>query len=67
MLLDFQFKTYWGSDQKILKSLGEEFVKALIVNGKSEQEAVDMVNRFQRESFEQGELDEAYNSSGPDI
>jgi len=67
MLFDFQFKTYWGSDEKILKSLGQEIVKALILTGKSEQEAVDMINKFQRESFEQGELDEAYNNAGVDI
>jgi hypothetical protein len=63
MLYDFRFKTYWDSDTKILKYLGTEFVKALIASGKTEQEAVDMVNQFQNESFQQGEYEEAYNNS----
>ena len=66
MPFDFQFKTFWNSDEKILKDLGNEFVKALMLAGKTEQEAVDMVNKFQRESFDQGECEEAYNSAGPD-
>jgi uncharacterized protein YcgI (DUF1989 family) len=62
MLFDFQFKTYWNSDEKVLKNLGTEFVKALMATGKTEQEAVDMVNQFQRESFDQGGCEEAYNN-----
>lgn len=63
MNFDLQFRTYWNSDEQILKDLGTEFVKALIVSGKTEQEAVDMVNKFQQESFQQGGHDEAYNNS----
>lgn len=63
MPFDFQFKTFWNSDEKILKDLGIEFVNALMATGKTEQEAVDMVNKFQRESFTQGEHEEAYNNS----
>jgi hypothetical protein len=62
MPFNFQFKTYWNSDEKVLKDLGTEFVKALMATGKTEQEAVDMVNQFQLESFDQGGCEEAYNN-----
>lgn len=62
MIFDFQFKTHWNSDEKILKSIGEELAKALMATGKTEKEAADMVNQFQQESFLQGELEESYNN-----
>jgi transcription initiation factor TFIIIB Brf1 subunit/transcription initiation factor TFIIB len=62
-MMQFDFRTYWNTDPKNLQSLGEEFVKALVLSGKTEKEAIDMVNQFQRESFDQGEQEEAYNSA----
>lgn len=64
--MNFNFKTFWNSVHDTeQRERAEKFVYAMKDSGYySEAEAIAIVEKFQNQAFEDGELEESYNDSG---
>ncbi len=65
--MHFDFKTFWDSEYTAAQqSRAEAMVRGLMAIGYTELAAQITVEAFQQQAFEDGEMEEKFNSCGED-